>query len=362
MDETEGMAQTQAALGALAAAVRGGHDFDRFAAEAAESLQAAVPFDAFCVGLIDPATNLLTRTRKIGLDGIAEEGFLFWEYAQEDVAQFRELMARPVGVSILDQETAGDKNVSGRFREVVATQIGAEHEVRGVARLSGSTWGAYALYRAPGATPFQASEAAFLHRVEALLARGLRASLVVAAAHGALQATAAGPAVLIFDADGALAHATAAAAERLDELGGSLEGGLPAAVAAVVQEVRGAGSPPGSAHTRVRAASGHWYTLHAAPLASAGSRPLTAVTIEPATPPQILPLLVSAYGLTEREATIVQAMLRGDSTQAIATSLFLSPYTVQDHFKSVFEKIGVSSRREVASRVFYGQYLGTTAP
>ena len=114
---------------------------------------------------------------------------------------------------------------------------------------------------------------------------------------------------------------------------------------------------------RARGRSGRWYSLHAAPFAGTGTaRPNIAVTVEPATPPQILPLLTAAYGLTDREAAIVQAMLRGESTHAIAQSLFLSPYTVQDHFKSIFEKIGVSSRREVATRVFYGQYLGTGSP
>jgi DNA-binding NarL/FixJ family response regulator len=118
-----------------------------------------------------------------------------------------------------------------------------------------------------------------------------------------------------------------------------------------------------SAQIRARGRSGRWYSLHAAPFATGGTdQPHIAVTVEPATPPQILPLLTAAYGLTEREAAIVQAMLRGESTHAIAQSLFLSPYTVQDHFKSIFDKIGVSSRREVATRVFYGQYLGVDTP
>ena len=49
-------------------------------------------------------------------------------------------------------------------------------------------------------------------------------------------------------------------------------------------------------------------------------------------------------------------MMRGDSTHAIAQSLHLSPYTVQDHFKSIFAKLGVSSRREVASRLLVTLY------
>ncbi|WP_345712282.1 helix-turn-helix transcriptional regulator, partial [Kineococcus glutinatus] len=82
-----------------------------------------------------------------------------------------------------------------------------------------------------------------------------------------------------------------------------------------------------------------------------------AVTIEPAGPPEVLPLVMAAHGLTAREADVVGAMLRGDSTQEIAQALHLSPYTVQDHFKAVFGKLGVSSRRQVATRVFYGHYL-----
>ena len=87
--------------------------------------------------------------------------------------------------------------------------------------------------------------------------------------------------------------------------------------------------------------------------ANAGQGPI-AVVVELAPAQATAPLLLSAYGLTAREADVARLVLRGLSTTAIADSLHISANTVQDHLKAVFDKTGVHSRRDLV-----GHFLAT---
>jgi DNA-binding CsgD family transcriptional regulator len=65
---------------------------------------------------------------------------------------------------------------------------------------------------------------------------------------------------------------------------------------------------------------------------------------------------MSAYGLTERERDITRLVLRGNSTAQIAAELTITAHTVQDHLKSIFDKTGVHSRRDLVAKVFYTHF------
>jgi DNA-binding CsgD family transcriptional regulator len=61
------------------------------------------------------------------------------------------------------------------------------------------------------------------------------------------------------------------------------------------------------------------------------------------------------YGLTDREKDVTRLVLQGCSTTEIAETL-ISPHTVQHHFKSIFDKTDVRSRRNLAGKVFFAHY------
>ena len=48
----------------------------------------------------------------------------------------------------------------------------------------------------------------------------------------------------------------------------------------------------------------------------------------------------------------VALIAQGHDTNAVAKQMFISPYTVQDHLKSIFDKLGVHSRLDLLTRLF----------
>jgi DNA-binding CsgD family transcriptional regulator len=105
--------------------------------------------------------------------------------------------------------------------------------------------------------------------------------------------------------------------------------------------------------TRIQTRDGRWLHVHASRLRGANAEDRVAVVVEPVGARDTVPLLLSAFGLSPREADVAKLVVRGASTRIIVDTLHISRHTVQDHLKAVFDKTGVRSRRELV-----GQLLG----
>jgi DNA-binding CsgD family transcriptional regulator len=98
--------------------------------------------------------------------------------------------------------------------------------------------------------------------------------------------------------------------------------------------------------------------LHASRLTGQdGDAGQIAVIIEPAMPLEVASLIMRAYGLTERERAVTGLLCTGRTTAQITAELLISQNTLQDHLKSVFDKTGVRSRREVMATILREHYL-----
>lgn len=338
---------------------RSGMPVGEYTATVVELLRRAVPFDAICLATTDPGTGLITGARKVDLPDSRDREFAHLEYEVDDVNHYREIALRPEPVGVLALDTGGHPERSTRWREFLVPHFGFGHELRAAFRTDGQVWGLAGLYRDSASSGFSPAEADFVGRLSGTIGRGMRTAIVTAQAT-APRHDSGGPAVLVVGRDGELRSATPAALDHLDRLSrlGSRTDDLPTPVhvlAAAARSVRD-GRLDAVPRTRLRLASGEWVVLHAAPLAGPTEAGEVVVTMEPARPPDVVPLVVAAHGLTDRERDVVALVLTGATTTDIGRQLHLSPYTIQDHLKSIFDKAGVHSRRELTARVFYDHY------
>jgi DNA-binding CsgD family transcriptional regulator len=126
---------------------------------------------------------------------------------------------------------------------------------------------------------------------------------------------------------------------------------LPPAVYEIAGRVQ-AGATGGALPNRLRLRSraGRWSVIEGAAL-EGGDAGQVAITVRAATGEEICDLLARAYGLTRRERQLVALVRQGLSTEQIARALCISPYTVKDHLKAIFDKTGVQSRPELVSHL-----------
>jgi DNA-binding CsgD family transcriptional regulator len=337
-----------------------GLDLVTFWRESSDVVATAVPhYMSPCWFTLDPASLLATSHYQDGLPEIPPE-WLAHEYYEDDFHKMADVARSERGVSTLYEATGGDPSRSPAWNAYLRP-YGADQELLVALRTQGGdTWGMLGLYREPNEPQFDTDELDFLREVSPFLAEGAQRGLLVGEAthpegHEA-------PGLVVLADDWSVESLTPGVERWLSELpDGDWEahGKLPPSVLAVagraLRTAENEEAPGEIALARVLSREGRWMVLHGASLVANGARRV-AVIIEAAHPARISPLLMAAYQLTDREQDVTRLVLQGDSTAQIADGLSVSPHTVQQHLKSVFEKTGVRSRRDLVGKVFFSHY------
>lgn len=328
-------------------------------------LPRVIPFDQALIATTDPGTLLYTG-------GVLAErshatqlpGFLANEYLDEDVMKYADLAAGPQRVGILQRSTKGNPAVSPRYRKLLRP-LGLGDELRAAFVAGGSCWGVSCLARAHGSVGFSEHDARVMARLGPHVAEGIRKSLLLTEASSPSSETD-GPGVLVLGEDLSVIATTPAAERLLDEIQVERAArlrGLPASVVNVVAILRAldgsADRPSVQPRVRVRSRSGQWLALHASYLGDEEAERRIAVVIEPAQRGDLPVLILQAHGLTSKESEVARLLLLGSSTKDISAALHISEHTVQDHFKSIFAKVGVGNRRELVARILSDHSSGT---
>jgi DNA-binding CsgD family transcriptional regulator len=329
--------------------------------EAALRLKRSVPFDGACWHTLDPGSDLITHHRLQDIpdrfEVLAEN-----EYAVEDVNKFHQLARAERKAATLSEATGGRPERSARFRDLL-TPAGVGPELRSAFVADGATWGALILVRQAGRPDFEDADVELLASASLLFARAVRRGLIAEASETDSAAPDA-PGVIELDPSGNLTRASSSADPLLAELSGTtFDAGVRSpAVQALASATRAAIEAAGSSGAPVlpssvaKTAAGSWLVLHGG-LVGAPRAGHVAVFVQRAHPTLVAPLLLKAYGLTPREQEVTQLVLRGATTIQAAQRLAISPHTVTDHLKSIFEKTGARTRGELSATLFFGEHL-----
>jgi DNA-binding CsgD family transcriptional regulator len=332
-----------------------GLDAPALLAAVAGEVQAVVDYDGAVWATVDPETVVITSAVVEELPRDSAAAFYENEYGHDDVIAFARLARGLRPVATASEATGGDLARSRLHREVGSAFGFLGDQLRAAFTVGGSCWGVVALGRRRPLPHFRQADVSFLASIAGPIAEGLRRAVLIDALEPSASPGGA-PALVLVDAAGAVTAASPAARGWLEEL--SLDDGLaadrraPAALRALAARARDARPDAAApARARVRTPSGRWLLLHGCALEGEGAGGAAAVVIEPARAPDVTPLIVEAFGLSAREREVARLVVLGASTADVARALVISPYTVQDHLKAIFDKVGVRSRGDLARRV-----------
>jgi DNA-binding CsgD family transcriptional regulator len=314
-------------------------------------LKRLVPIEAAFFAAADPDTLLFTSASADPPLASVGPLFLANEFGPvDDVNRFRELARARRPVATLDEATGGRRASSPRFREIM-DPLGLGDELRVALRTGSTTWGFLCLHR-EGATGFSASEVALVQRVAPHGGEAMRRIVAESIAHAPEAGGQAGVVLVEDDQVVALTDAAGGWLEELDELRVIVGGPVPVPLLAVIRRLEAVEAGLASdapAAMRLSTRRGLLLEVHAARLRRAADRGPIAITLAPADAVARSGLRLAAHDLTPAQRRVAALVLQGRSTRQMVAELRIGEHTVQDHLKTVFDKLGVGSRRELVA-------------
>jgi DNA-binding CsgD family transcriptional regulator len=277
-----------------------------------------------------------------------------YEVSEESLYPFPDLARADSTIATLSLDSDARCLESLRWQEFLAP-LGITQELRAaLVDGRGVCWGLLAIYRRDTFS-FTRSDIEAVRRLLPERASKLGRSMVEVRVPG----TPSEPTAFLIDKAGRVLQAPNSAQRWLESTrsSGVLDrvGMILAGMAAYLyRRVDPLCSEP-SARVRMRSDGGSWTTLIAHKVENpSDSGPQGIPVVVMATDPeQLFSLQVAAFGLSSRETEVIKSVLRGLDTKTMSRGLGISVNTVQDHLKSIFDKIGVHSRRELYLRFGY---------
>ncbi|QIB48217.1 helix-turn-helix domain-containing protein [Streptomyces aureoverticillatus] len=314
--------------------------------ELARELGHLVPHDGFMLSGLDPLTRVscfLSGQHTYSYGSLRE--VLLGEFRYRDRHPFGELWRGASQIGVLGSGVREERD-SVRLHEVMAPQ-GFGSEMRLALVSGGLLWGTMALVRERGRPCFTAAEAVHAQCAVAPLAQALRHFVTRRTPHP-LRSTRP-PAVVVIDGTDRIRAATPEGRAWLRACLPGFTGPDSLLRITYMHITVMARCRRGPVVNRIPTPDG-WIEMHAQLLADTGTDPgagEVALTIQPATARTLLPAVAAWYGITAREVAVLREALEGLPAKQIARRLGVSPHTVNDHFKALYRKVGVSAREEL---------------
>lgn len=317
-----------------------------------KTLRATITFQGVCFTTVDPYTLLSTGAyTDERIERIHHQLFMN-EYGEQDYNRHEELVKYVPHVASLSKATCGNLMKSKRYRNVLKF-AGLGDELRVAFVYKRKCWGFLSLFRNEDEPFFSDEDCTYLISIMPAIAKVLRVKSVMLPITKEWSMIKTGMIVVndyfqpLFLNKGGEEWLS-----RLQKWEGLQEGDLPRSVRAVCSRVASPNTLGDVAKICMYTPDRQIVMIKASKMSGDHNQVCYTVSFERAQQEDIFHLLAEGYDFSVREKQVVERVMKGESTKQIAIYLNMSTYTVQDHLKSIFAKVGIGSRNELVWELF----------